>query len=83
MNVNQLNELLWRIDPMNTCCAVNEGMENEYLTEARHIAELLKQGQEPLSALIAVFDLFFWEGCLFDAHRKDALEQILTVMNTA
>ena len=55
-------------------------MENEYLGEARDIAERLAQGEDARSAVMAVFDEWFWEDCLLAAHRKDALEQIVATM---
>ena len=41
MNEAHLSQLLWRIDPMGTGCAVNEGMEDEYDSVARDIAQRL------------------------------------------
>ena len=77
MDIETLNNILWRIDPMGTCCAVNEGMEDEYLTEAREIAERLSRGEDPHSAVVAVFDQWFWDGCLLEAPRKARLELIM------
>ncbi len=45
MNANTLAQLLWRIDPMGTGCATNEGMEDEYANVARDIAQRLSQGR--------------------------------------
>lgn len=73
-----LNQLLWRIDPMGTGCAVNEGMEDEYESVARDIAQRLSKGQEARSAVIAEFDEWFWEDCLGQGHRQACLEQIVS-----
>jgi hypothetical protein len=72
MNKTKLSELLWRADLMNTCCTVNEGMENEYDGEARNIVERIAKGEDPRNAIIAVFNEYFWWGCLLEDSRKKA-----------
>ena len=62
---------------MGTGCAVNEGMENEYDSVARDIAQRLSQGQDARSAVIAEFDEWFWEDCLEQGHRQTCLNQIV------
>lgn len=80
MDAEQLVFLLWQIDPMGTCCNVNEGMEDEYGSQARDIAERLAAGQAPRSAVLAVFDGYFWEDCLLAGSRAQALEKILAAL---
>lgn len=80
MDAEQLMQLLWRVDPMGTCCNVNEEMEDEYGSEARDIAERLAAGEDPRSAVLAVFDEYFWDGCLLEASRVKYLEQILAAL---
>ena len=77
MDAEQLMCLLWHVDPMGTCCNVNEDMEDEYWSQARDIGERLSAGEDPRSAVLAVFDEWFWEGCLLEGSRAEALEQIL------
>lgn len=77
MDAEQLSFLLWHIDPMNTCCNVNEGMEDEYWSQARDIGERLAAGEGPRSAVLAVFDEWFWDGCLLEASRLESFEKIL------
>ena len=77
MDVEQLSFLLWHIDPMGACCNVNEDMEDEYGSQARDIGERLAAGEDPRSAVLAVFDEWFWEGCLLEASRLESLEKIL------
>lgn len=55
-----LTELLWRIDPMGTCCSQGDDMADEYASQARDIAARLAQGEAPHAAVIAVFDE--WNG---------------------
>lgn len=78
MNENTLTQLLWRIDPMGTGCAVNEGMEDEYASVARDMAQRLAQGQDANSAVMAEFDDGFWAGCLSEEQRGGIVAAILT-----
>lgn len=80
MEERNLSQLLWRIDPMGTGCAINEGMEGEYEGVARDIAHRLSQGQDAQSAVVAEFDGWYWEGCLSPSHRQDCLAQIVSAL---
>lgn len=80
MNVDAINQLLWQLDPMNTCCNVNEGMEDEYWSQASDIAERLEQGEPPRAAIIATFDFWFWEDCLLSDERLPLLEQMVSAL---
>lgn len=80
MDAEQLMFLLWQIDPMGTCCNANEGMEDEYWSQARDIAERLEAGEAPRSAVLAVFDEYFGEDCLLAGSRVNALEKILAAL---
>ena len=80
MNVDAINQLLWQLDPMNTCCNVNEGMEDEYWSQASDIAERLGQGETPRAAIIATFDFWFWEDCLLSDERLPLLEQMVSAL---
>ena len=75
--VLRVSEQLHRHDPMNTCCCVNEGMEDEYLGEAEDIVRRLSDGGPLRDALIQTFDRWFWEGCLLDAHRQSNVNALL------
>ena len=80
MDAHALNQLLWTIDPMRTGCNLEPGMEDEYGSQARDIAQALAEGQDARSAVMAVFDYYFWEGCLND--RPAALERIVSALQT-
>ena len=80
MNVDAINHLLWQLDPMNTCCNVNEGMEDEYWSQASEIARRLEQGETPRAAIIATFDFWFWEDCLLSDERLPLLEQMVSAL---
>ena len=78
MTVDEINHLLWQLDPMNTSCNVNEGMEDEYWSQASEIAEQLAKGEAARAAITATFDFWFWEDCLRsspDDSRIDDLAQ--------
>lgn len=81
MDAEQLMLLLWHIDPMRTCCNVNEGMEDEYASEARDIGERLAAGEDARSAVLAVFDAYFWDGCLLEASRLESFEKIMAELS--
>ena len=80
MNIDEINQLLWNLDPMNTCCNVNEGMEDEYWSQASEIARRLEQGETPRAAIIATFDFWFWEDCLLSDDRLPLLEQMVSAL---
>ena len=80
MNIDAINQLLWQLDPMNTCCNVNEGMEDEYWSQASDIAKRLEQGETPRAAIIATFDFWFWEDCLLSDERLPLLEQMVSAL---
>ena len=77
-----LTALLHRLDPMGTGCAHNEGMEDEYAHQASDILERLAQGEEPRQATVAVFDYWFWEGCLDSAPRQHSLNAIARALQS-
>lgn len=70
INETELSELLWYVDLMGTCCAVNEEMEDEYEDEAHDIIERIAQGEDLRNAIITVFDEWFWKDCLLESNRK-------------
>lgn len=80
MDTPALNQLLWRIDPMNTGCSVNPGMEDEYWSLADAISERLQRGEDPRSAITAEFDSSFWEDCLLSEHRLPQLQALVTAL---
>lgn len=78
MTAAELSLVLWKIDPMGTGCPATEDMKDEYDGQAQAIIDLLESGEDHRTALIRVFDDWFWEGCLLSESRKIALENILT-----
>ena len=83
MNIDEINQILWKLDPMNTCCNVNEGMEDEYWSQASEIAKRLEQGETARAAIIATFDFWFWEDCLLSDDRLPLLEQMVSAIDAA
>lgn len=71
---------LHELDPMNTCCSVNEGMADEYLSEAQEIAQLLGHGVPLKAAVKQTFDSRFWDGCLEEHTRAVGLHAVLTAL---
>ena len=80
MTVDEINHLLWQLDPMNTSCNVNEGMEDEYWSQASEIAEQLDKGEAARAAITATFDFWFWEDCLLSDSRLPLLEQMVSAL---
>lgn len=60
ITVEQLSQILYSIDPMNTTCRSNKGMENEYDTEAWEIVNLIKDGAPFKQAYYQVMSENFW-----------------------
>jgi hypothetical protein len=55
---------LWEIDPMGTCCNVNEGMEDEYKQIAADTIEWSKKmsAEDALKlVIVSYFDLYLYE----------------------
>ena len=52
-------------------------MADEYRSQTQDIAEPMDSGTEARSAVIAVFDEWFWEDCLLTGTRADKLNQIV------
>ena len=70
-------KILHDIDPASTCCNLNEGMEDEYATEARMIAEYFISGGMILKrAMMRTFEEQFDDRFAFNetafnkAYRK-------------
>ena len=56
---NALSRMIYLQDPMNTCCCVNEEMENEYDMEAVDIIGMLEKGVPFRNAFFSSFSYFF------------------------
>lgn len=78
----RVSQQLYQHDPLNTCCSVNEGMEDEYLSQAKDIVHHLSEGVPLRDALIRTFDHWFWEGCLLEEHRQSSLAALLASLST-
>ena len=78
--IRQVAQVLYQHDPMNTGCSVNEGMEDEYLGQAKDIVRQVSAGMSLREALVSTFDHWFWEGCLLEAHRKPSLDNLLAAL---
>ena len=82
MDVNTMSLLLWQADLMGTGCNIQEGMADEYSSEADEITGLLASGMEFRAALEQVFDERFWEGCLQEARRSPSLQALLSTVDS-
>ena len=65
---NALSRMLYLKDPMNTCCCVNEEMEDEYDMEAVDIIMMLEQGVPFRNAFFSSFSYFFNAQATFEAE---------------
>ncbi len=79
--VLRVSQQLHQHDLMNTSCNVNEGMEDEYLNQAKDIVRHLGEGVPLRDALLKAFDHWFWEGCLLEDHRQACLEAVLASLS--
>lgn len=77
-----ISRILWKHDLMHTCCRVNEGMEDEYDSEAGILVELLSESTGPVDfnalarAFVKSFEFCFSEGCLRNRPWKVAVREI-------
>lgn len=84
MNSKEISTVLWKLDPMRTGCAGDEEMRDEYEFQAEEIADLTTAGMPLRSAVIEVFEKWFWEDCLtssIDTSRLDAIVETISKMN--
>lgn len=77
MQTTDISSILWALDPMRTGCADNDNMEDEYDFQAQEIAELVGSGMPIRTAVVQVFDFWFWEDCLISGSRTDRLDAIV------
>ena len=73
MTKEELTKLLWEIDPIRTCCNVNEGMEDEYEKEASMIIDKVAAGLSYEAALIETFNTQFSQE-LTENYKKEILK---------
>lgn len=72
-----VSNILWRVDPMSTCCNVNEGMDDEYDVEARDIVQRMRDGAVLREAVVDVFEKAFWVDCFETPKKRPALKRLL------
>ena len=84
MNSKEISFVLWKLDPMRTGCADDDVMRDEYEFQAEEIADLTTAGTPLRSAVIEVFEKWFWEDCLTsgtDTSRLDAIVETVSKIN--
>ncbi len=82
--VDAISALLWKLDPMRTGCTGDEAMRDEYDFQAEEIASLMGIGVPLRTAVVQVFDKWFWEDCLIsgtDSSRLDAIVEKISKIN--
>ena len=57
--IHALNRALYQHDPANTYCSLNEGMEDEYISEACEIARDFEKGSTLQQAMNRVMQVNF------------------------
>lgn len=85
MNSREISSVLWKLDPMRTGCAGDEAMRDEYEFQAEEIESLTNSGMPIRTAIVQVFDKWFWEDCLMsdsDSSRLDAIEKNISKINS-
>lgn len=69
---------------MRTGCAGDEAMRDEYEFQAEEIADLVTTGMPLRSAVIEIFEKWFWEDCMTsgtDTQRLDAIVDTISRIN--
>ena len=85
IHVDEISAVLWELDPMRTGCSGDEAMRDEYEFQAEEIASLLGTGIPLRTAIVQVFEKWFWEDCLLtgsDSSRLDAIEINIAEINS-
>ena len=85
MNTDKISIVLWQLDPMRTGCTGDEAMRDEYEFQAEEIASLISDGIPIRTAIVQVFEKWFWEDCLVsgsDSSRLDAIEKTISEINS-
>ena len=77
MDTEAMTLLLWQADLMGTGCNLQEGMADEYASEAEEIVELTAAGMDFQVAVEQVFDERFWPECLRSTDRKKRMKSLL------
>ena len=72
-----ISALLWELDPMRTGCTGDEAMRDEYDFQAEEIASLMGTGVPLRTAVVQVFDKWFWEDCLISGASSSRLDAIV------
>ena len=83
-HVHAISALLWELDPMRTGCTGDEAMRDEYDFQAEEIASLMGTGIPLRTAVVQVFDKWFWEDCLIsgaDTSRFDTIVEKISKIN--
>ena len=75
--VDEISAVLWELDPMRTGCAGDEAMRDEYEFQAEEIASLIGTGVPLRTAVVQVFDKWFWEDCLASNTDTSRLDSII------
>lgn len=79
-----ISALLWELDPMRTGCTGDETMRDEYEFQAEEITSLMNSDVPVRTAVVQVFDQWFWEDCLIsgtDSSRLDAIVEKISKIN--
>lgn len=83
--LDEINSILFTRDPMRTGCVENK-LEDEYREEAVHINHLIDMtysSAEIHHVVERVFDLFFWDDCLYDDEIADIATDIRLILDKA
>lgn len=77
IHADEILALLWELDPMRTGCRGDEAMRDEYEFQAEEIASLMGKGVPLRTAVVEVFDKWFWEDCLISNANTSRLDDVV------
>lgn len=83
--LNDINEVLFTNDPMNTGCVEND-LRDEYMEEAVAINHLIDMDATELEIEVVVktvFDKFFWDNCLDEETSVELSKDIQLILAKA
>lgn len=75
----KINEVLYKLDPMGTCCFENE-VHDEYLSCASRVRTYLDAGLTVRAAIDTVFNNDFWVGAVQGETKENLVHAIDTII---
>lgn len=77
MTPEDISAFLYHLDPMGTCCNVNEGMENEYASIARGVFDSYYNGVPIFQSIVQELNWWFGEDLVTEKKKELILHALM------